>query len=146
MSVEAQVNERLAALTAAGTSIWLDQISRGLVTSGELERLVRESSLRGVTSNPAIFEKSILGSTDYDDQIRELAGNGDDARRIYEEIGNQSTMHSLRTMMMPVQQPSSYLNNLSPLRSSCRNSFHCAFALSMGTSASSCCAVNGPVV
>jgi transaldolase/glucose-6-phosphate isomerase len=86
MSVEAQVNERLAALTAAGTSIWLDQISRGLVTSGELERLVRESSLRGVTSNPAIFEKSILGSTDYDDQIRELASNGADARLIYEEI------------------------------------------------------------
>ena len=86
MSVEAQVNERLAALTAAGTSIWLDQISRGLVTSGELQRLVRESSLRGVTSNPAIFEKSILGSTDYDDQIRELASNGADARLIYEEI------------------------------------------------------------
>ena len=70
MSVEASVNERLAALTAAGTSVWLDQISRGLITSGELERLVREDSLRGVTSNPAIFEKAILGSTDYDEQIR----------------------------------------------------------------------------
>ena len=61
MSVEAQVNERLAALTAAGTSVWLDQIRRSLITSGELERLVREDSLRGVTSNPAIFEKAILG-------------------------------------------------------------------------------------
>jgi transaldolase/glucose-6-phosphate isomerase len=86
MSVEAQVNERLAALTAAGTSPWLDQIQRSLVTGGELERLMRESSLRGVTSNPAIFEKAILGSSDYDEQIAEAAGNGMDATQIYEEI------------------------------------------------------------
>ncbi len=86
MSVEAQVNERLAALTAAGTSVWLDQIRRSLITGGELERLIREDSLRGVTSNPAIFEKAILGSNDYDEQIRELAAKGLDARVIAEEI------------------------------------------------------------
>ncbi|MEA2331556.1 MAG: transaldolase / glucose-6-phosphate isomerase [Thermoleophilaceae bacterium] len=86
MSVGADVNERLAALTAAGTSVWLDQIQRSLITSGELERLVREDSLRGVTSNPAIFEKAILGSTDYDEQVAELAAKGLDARQIYEEI------------------------------------------------------------
>jgi transaldolase / glucose-6-phosphate isomerase len=80
------VNDRLAALTAAGTSVWLDQIQRSLITSGELERLVREDSLRGVTSNPAIFEKAILGSEDYDDPIGELAGQGLDARAIYEQI------------------------------------------------------------
>jgi transaldolase / glucose-6-phosphate isomerase len=86
MSVGAGVNERLAALTAAGTSVWLDQIRRSLITSGELERLERELSLRGVTSNPAIFEKAILGSTDYDEQIEELAAKGMDAREIYDEI------------------------------------------------------------
>jgi transaldolase / glucose-6-phosphate isomerase len=86
MSVETQVNERLAKLTAAGTSVWLDQIRRSLITSGELDRLRRENSLRGVTSNPAIFEKAILGSTDYDEQIEEAAGRGLDAREIYEEI------------------------------------------------------------
>jgi transaldolase/glucose-6-phosphate isomerase len=86
VSVGAQVNQRLAALTAAGTSVWLDQIRRSLITSGELARLIREDSLRGVTSNPAIFEKAILGSTDYDGQIAELAEQGRDARRIYEEI------------------------------------------------------------
>jgi transaldolase/glucose-6-phosphate isomerase len=79
-------NERLAALTAAGTSVWLDQIRRSLITSGELERLERELSLRGVTSNPAIFEKAILGSTDYDEQIAELAAKGLPAREIYDEI------------------------------------------------------------
>ena len=85
MSAVAQ-NERLAALTAAGTSVWLDQIRRSLITSGELARLVREDSLRGVTSNPAIFEKAILGSTDYDEQVAELAERGLSAREIYDEL------------------------------------------------------------
>jgi transaldolase / glucose-6-phosphate isomerase len=86
MSVRAGVNERLAALTAAGTSVWLDQIRRSMITGGELERLVREDSLRGVTSNPAIFEKAILGSTDYDEQVAELAEKGLSAREIYDEL------------------------------------------------------------
>jgi transaldolase/glucose-6-phosphate isomerase len=86
MEAATQVNPRLAALVAAGTSVWLDQIRRNLISSGELERLVRESSLRGVTSNPAIFEKAILGSTDYDEQIEELSQKGLTARQIYEEI------------------------------------------------------------
>jgi len=55
MAVTSQQNERLAALTHAGTAVWLDQIRRSLVESGELKRLVDEDSLRGVTSNPAIF-------------------------------------------------------------------------------------------
>lgn len=79
----AAVNQRLARLTELGTSIWLDQIQRSLIESGELARLVREDSLRGVTSNPAIFEKAILGSDDYDDVIRESDG---DARAIYQEV------------------------------------------------------------
>lgn len=86
MSVETEVNERLAALTEAGTSVWLDQIRRSLIETGELERLVREDSLRGVTSNPSIFEKAILGSDDYDDDIRRLAGEGLSAKEIYESI------------------------------------------------------------
>jgi len=80
------VNERLAALTEAGTAVWLDQIQRSLVQCGELERLVREDSLRGVTSNPAIFEKAILGTDEYDEQIADGAERGLNARQIYEEI------------------------------------------------------------
>ncbi len=86
MSVETQVNERLVALTEAGTSVWLDSLRRKLITSGELERLVNECSLRGVTSNPAIFEKAIAGSDDYDEQINELAARGLDAAEIFEEV------------------------------------------------------------
>jgi transaldolase / glucose-6-phosphate isomerase len=86
MEATTKVNERLAALTAAGTSVWLDQIRRNLIECGELERLVREDSLRGVTSNPAIFEKAILGSDDYDDHVAELAARELSAREIYEEL------------------------------------------------------------
>jgi transaldolase/glucose-6-phosphate isomerase len=80
------VNERLAALTAAGTSVWLDQIRRGMIESGELARMVEEDSLRGVTSNPAIFEKAILGSPDYDADIAEAAREGLSAREVYRRL------------------------------------------------------------
>jgi len=86
MSIGAQVNERLAALTEAGVSVWLDQIRRTLITEGELQRLVDEYSLRGVTSNPAIFEKAILGSDDYDDDLRELSAQDLNAPEIFERL------------------------------------------------------------
>ncbi len=78
-----QVNERLAAVTAAGTSVWLDQLRRGMIESGELERMVQQDSLRGVTSNPAIFEKAILGSPDYDEDLARLSAAGRSAREVY---------------------------------------------------------------
>src|SRR3954453_21720785 len=82
----AAVNERLAKLTAVGTSVWLDQIRRTLITDGELQRLIDEDSLRGVTSNPSIFEKAILGSPDYDDQLEELARAGKNTDDVYDAI------------------------------------------------------------
>jgi len=81
-----EVNERLAALTAAGTSVWLDQIRRSMIESGELQRMVEEDSLRGVTSNPAIFEKAILGSPDYDGELESLAREGLSAREVYRKM------------------------------------------------------------
>src|SRR4051812_49206012 len=89
MEVSAGANERLAALTKAGTAVWLDQIRRSLIEEGELQRLIDEYSLRGVTSNPAIFEKAILGSPDYDDDLRALAEEGLGPREIYEKIAIQ---------------------------------------------------------
>src|SRR5215216_6387300 len=86
MSVETQVNPRLAALAAAGTAPWLDQIRRKLISSGELQRLIDEDSLRGVTSNPSIFEKAILGSSDYDEDLVAMAKEGMDAKAIYDAI------------------------------------------------------------
>jgi transaldolase/glucose-6-phosphate isomerase len=81
-----QVNPRLAALTEAGVSIWLDQIRRSLIESGELRRMIDEDCLRGVTANPSIFEKAILGSDDYDEALAEMAREGLSAQEIYERI------------------------------------------------------------
>ncbi len=76
----------LLQLHAFGQSIWLDQMSRSLLTTGELKRLIAEDGLRGVTSNPTIFQKAISGSQDYADQLQTLARGGSDVSRIYEEI------------------------------------------------------------
>jgi transaldolase/glucose-6-phosphate isomerase len=94
MSQTVNVNPRLAALTAAGTSPWLDQIRRSLTQGGELRKMIEEDSLRGETSNPAIFEKAILGSPDYDEQIEELARAGALARAIYQEIAIQDVQEA----------------------------------------------------
>jgi transaldolase/glucose-6-phosphate isomerase len=86
MSTITELNPRLLALTEAGVSVWLDQIRRSMVEGGELARMVAVESLRGVTSNPSIFEKAILGSSDYDDDLRALARENLDAVAIYERI------------------------------------------------------------
>jgi len=69
-----------------GQSIWLDFIKRGMLFSGELQRLIEEDGLRGVTSNPAIFEKAIAGSRDYDKAIRALALAGKSTEAIYQAL------------------------------------------------------------
>jgi transaldolase / glucose-6-phosphate isomerase len=75
----------LRALNDFGQSVWLDYIRRHLIVSGELARLIREDGLRGVTSNPSIFEKAIAGSTDYSEALESLRKRKDlDAKGIYE--------------------------------------------------------------
>ncbi len=70
-------------------SVWLDYIRRNLMTSGELNRLIEEDGLRGLTSNPAIFEKAIAGSNDYEVTLKELISQGSNSKSIYEEIAIQ---------------------------------------------------------
>jgi transaldolase len=69
-----------------GQSIWLDYINRNLMTSGELRRLIKEDGLRGITSNPSIFDKAIEGSTEYSESIRVLALKGKSVDQIYQEL------------------------------------------------------------
>ena len=76
----------LIKLTSLGQSIWLDYIRRQMIDSGELQRLIDEDGLRGMTSNPSIFEKAIAGSHDYDDDIRALAREGKSIQEIYEAL------------------------------------------------------------
>jgi transaldolase len=67
-----------------GQSVWLDYIQRGMTRSGRLKDLIEQSGIRGVTSNPAIFEKAIDNSNDYDDDINQLVRQGKSAYEIYE--------------------------------------------------------------
>ena len=76
-------NANLEQLAARGQSIWIDLLSRELVRSGELQKMVDELSVTGLTSNPSIFQKAIAGGGDYDDQIRELLNETDDPREIF---------------------------------------------------------------
>jgi transaldolase len=92
------VNPNLRSLAEAGTSPWLDLLGRSLVESGELARLIAESSLRGETSNPSIFEKSILESDDYDDQLKELFAEGLDAQAIYEALAIRDVQEACDVM------------------------------------------------
>lgn len=63
----------LVGLKELGQSVWLDNLSRKLIKSGELKRLIDEEGLSGITSNPTIFQKAISGSIDYDTSVREDA-------------------------------------------------------------------------
>jgi transaldolase / glucose-6-phosphate isomerase len=104
----------LRALQVFGQSVWLDYIRHSLITSGELRRLIDEDGLRGVTSNPAIFEKAVAGSSDYTDileapdartldaktlyeklAIRDVQGAADDLRPIYDETSRRDGYVSL---------------------------------------------------
>jgi transaldolase/glucose-6-phosphate isomerase len=81
-----QTANPLQGLLTFGQSVWLDFIRRSLIESGELKRLIDEDGLRGVTSNPSIFEKAITGSTDYQDLLTAPASQKLDAKALYEAI------------------------------------------------------------
>ncbi len=76
----------LIELHRVGQSVWLDQISRSMITSGALARLIAEDGLRGVTSNPTIFQKAIAGSSDYDEVIKRSAEQGKSAAQIMDAL------------------------------------------------------------
>ena len=79
-------NNPLKQLGTLGQSIWLDYIQRDLIVSGGLRRLIEEDGLRGMTSNPSIFEKAIVESHDYDEDIRSMVREGKSTDAIYEAL------------------------------------------------------------
>lgn len=76
-------------IEALGQSIWIDYIKRDLLTTGKLKKLITEDSLRGMTSNPNIFEKAIAESHDYDDAIKKLIKEGKNVKEIYYKLTEQ---------------------------------------------------------
>jgi transaldolase/transaldolase/glucose-6-phosphate isomerase len=77
------MENRVKQIHSFGQSIWLDFIDRDIIQSGKLKKLIDEDGVRGVTSNPAIFEKAITGSSDYDNEISELAEKTDNNEEIF---------------------------------------------------------------
>lgn len=80
------LENRVRALQVFGQSVWLDYIRRSLITSGELRRMIDDDGLRGVTSNPAIFEKAVTGSADYREIFDTPEARVQDAKTLYEKI------------------------------------------------------------
>lgn len=87
-------NNPLKKLESLGQSIWLDYIRRDLITSGELQNLIEKDGLRGMTSNPAIFEKAIAESNIYDSEIRNMAIKKNDVNTIYKDISQQDVQNA----------------------------------------------------
>jgi len=76
----------LLELQAFGQSIWIDFIRRGMISSGDLQRLIQEDGISGVTSNPSIFEQAMTKSHDYDEAIRALTLEGKTADEMYQHL------------------------------------------------------------
>src|SRR3989338_55049 len=79
------VKTKILELCEYGQSIWLDYISRSLIETGKLKQMI-DAGLKGMTSNPTIFDKSISGSTDYDKRIEELCSQGKKTFEIYDDL------------------------------------------------------------
>lgn len=101
-------------------SIWLDYIRRNILLDGELARMVEQDRIKGVTSNPAIFEKAIAHGDDYDQAFAEYASNGNmDASTIYEKLALDDIRHAadiLRTVYSDSDARDGYVSlEVSPL-------------------------------
>lgn len=105
-------NNPLIGLKELGQSVWLDNLSRKLIQSGELKRLIEEDGLSGITSNPTIFQKAISGSADYDASLRRMIDRGiKDEKELFlglafEDISNAANM------LWPVYQSTNGLDGL----------------------------------
>jgi transaldolase len=77
--------QKLKKLSGLGQAVWFDNISRSFIENGDLKALI-DKGLRGVTSNPTIFEKAITGSTDYDQDLQKLVQGGKTVDEIYEAL------------------------------------------------------------
>jgi transaldolase / glucose-6-phosphate isomerase len=95
----------LAALGDYGQAVWLDYIRRDLLVSGELQRLVEEDGVRGLTSNPSIFEKAVTGSADYQDILSAADAHRVDAQTLYERIALRD-IRDAADVMQPVYERS----------------------------------------
>jgi len=95
----------LLQLITCGQSYWLDNLTRDMLTSGELQQRITEQGLRGITSNPATFHKAIVGSQEYETQIRQLVDAGREVPEIYEQLVVTDIQHAC-DLLRPVYEAS----------------------------------------
>ena len=93
---------RLHELSELGQSVWIDYLSRQMLQSGELARMMEEDAVVGVTSNPTIFQKAIAEGDAYDDQLREVLAEEDDPKEIFLQAGRHRTSRTPATCCAPV--------------------------------------------
>ncbi len=103
-----KVTNPLQELLSYGQSMWLDYIRRDLITSGDLKRMIEEDGLRGMTSNPSIFEKAIGESSLYDDMLKSLSSRQDlDTTARYEQIAIRD-IQAAADALRPVYERSNF--------------------------------------
>ena len=88
------MKNRLAQIEDFGQSIWLDYISRKFILSGELKKMIDEDGLKGVTSNPAIFEEAISKNSDYDEALAQLTKTGSSAQDIFWSVATEDVRNA----------------------------------------------------
>ena len=101
----------LITLGSLGQSPWYDFITRDLVTSGELARLIAEDGLRGMTTNPTIFEKAIATSELYDEDIRALAADGKRPTEVFETLA-VADVQAACDLFLPIHRTSGGIDGL----------------------------------
>jgi transaldolase len=94
---------RLHELSARGQSVWIDYLSRDLLESGELKRMMDEDAVVGVTSNPTIFQKAISHGNTYDEQLKELLETETDAKEIFLQLAVRDVESAL-DLLAPVHE------------------------------------------
>src|SRR5947209_5855229 len=94
---------RLHQLSARGQSVWIDYLSRDLLQTGELKRMMEADAVVGVTSNPTIFQKAISHGNAYDEQLKELLEHEDDAKEIFLHLAVRDVEKAL-DLLAPVHE------------------------------------------
>src|ERR1700746_79729 len=94
---------RLHELSARGQSVWIDYLSRDLVQTGELKRLMDEDAVVGVTSNPTIFQKALSQGDAYDEQLKTLLETEEDVKEIFLHLAVRDVESAL-DLLAPVHQ------------------------------------------
>src|SRR5579864_5939186 len=88
----------LAKLSGLGQSVWIDSLSREMLESGQLARLMADDAVTGVTSNPTIFQKALAEGARYDAQLEELLGSEDDPTEIFFQLAAQDVSNACDLM------------------------------------------------